>query len=1652
MSGKNDSNLKASGVSRNSEIKTPTWTFNAPTGDAKINIQKPYDSGKESVDKRPPTDSKKQNAFDANYLGPTDDNLNPVGLASKRSLQLSPLELPSNKRIAKNNEKEFGEKKYITQVSNFGDDDISMISPLKNSVSEFNDLEDMNNMIKSQKKVYETSIRNTSNAKQETSVSEDPIALSKDTFKKKEENLFSENVSPLPENPKGSGTPSKYASRTNKDGITNASNNSGLDSAAKKRFEAFSSKMTKTLQQKEMKKTKELEDKVNEQEEVIKDIQKNENALNYKTAPQNNGKPLQLGESMVGRNQDLLGQNEELIEQMHKLREQNEELNNEVQKLRDENDELKPLKEKFDDMKTNHDFLKSRNEVMKQEMENLEKKLEFKELENEQLLANNQELVDKLSQLSKNEPSDSKNLAFQEKIIEDLKKKLENYEGTLTENQDTIEDLHKKITTGDYNLSSKEGEINDLNDLMKKIQDKLNIDLSDKDDQIEKMTANINNLNKEVSALNSDIQELEDKTKKNDDGYKTEMQNLNDKILEARRDGLNKVKESHDKNNYYSQVTDAKAMQQEDTAKKLQTKASVLEEKNAKFRDELDAAKQEILEKNNVINRLNGEISDVEDQQKRMEFELNDMDTRMLIETGKKENEIAQVKMDIENLQREINKKDDEIAKLKEKLDDQHKKDQELKKEQNEQRSYKERDLSQKNDEIQNLNMIIQNYQTKSVMPPKEDYNTEVDRLKNKIEQLEDDLTLIDKKNSEISQLNVDILDLKNKLMKDTAEKDKEISTSNYKYVDETKALNQKIEDQKQEFNNQLVEKDKEITELNEKLKENEDQDISVLQKNDEILEKNDEIQLRDEEINEQKDKVESFKDFEDTIEQKNKEIDKLKSEIKTLKENTEKENTEKEKDILIKSLEDNINEIKENYEQKDKQQVEKISELENELQQKDKQKIELELQLENLIQQKEQPSEDSEKNKKALEDKTKLINALKEELIEYHKITKDIDNQKKIISLKDENIVILENQFKEMSDIISKNTQDNRENLNKIMKDKNNEINIQQKQNAQMQSQLDGLSQLKDNTELLDSLTSQVKVLNSNLNLKNKELESSKKVINFLNNKILQLEGNEKIIRNDLRQKGEEIEMLKRGSNTDYSVPERLPALAQEFGQKDENPEVTELKNQIDTLQVEIKSLKDLKSALATPQSDEVSNLKELIAMMNNKISNLDEQINTPDKTKKPDSYKNSSPKNEMVPAQKVHPGKTDLKEHDLSNFTEDAYSSNRKKDNNEVMQNKIDDLTDKLNAIMSVLPDMLPGKQGNNVSGHGTPKSQNKQREQLEYPTKDVDTMYQNTNPYYLNNKDFDTPTNDPFPVSRFLFTTDDVGSLKQWDIKTKNLEHDWGAIHKGGIHLICSTYNQKFLFTASWHGDQKQWSISNKSLVKDYKKVHKGFINNVKCSRCSSYLFTTERYGHMKMISIGEMIVQKEFEKVYDGWIWVMCVTNDSKYLLTSGDTGKIKQFDINTKTKISDWEQQDNQAEIYSMAVGNNDMTQFTGDENGWLKKWDLQTQMIIFDFGQIHKGYIWPILVTPCDNFMFTSGGDGQKAKFFEKWSLRKEILLEKSQNYLVSCVDCSKDSKWIFTLNGTTGIVTQMSTEDSNITESWGKLHQGSKLQCLNIC
>lgn len=63
---------------------------------------------------------------------------------------------------------------------------------------------------------------------------------------------------------------------------------------------------------------------------------------------------------------------------------------------------------------------------------------------------------------------------------------------------------------------------------------------------------------------------------------------------------------------------------------------------------------------------------------------------------------------------------------------------------------------------------------------------------------------------------------------------------------------------------------------------------------------------------------------------------------------------------------------------------------------------------------------------------------------------------------------------------------------------------------------------------------------------------------------------------------------------------------------------------------------------------------------------------------------------------------------------------------------------------------------------------------------------------------------------PDSKYLFTSDDRGHLKQYDVAKKELTSNLGQIHTGGIFSLVVTPDSEFLFTSTEYGILRQYKI--------------------------------------------------------------------------------------------------------------------------------------------------------------------------------------------------------------------------------------------------
>ena len=75
----------------------------------------------------------------------------------------------------------------------------------------------------------------------------------------------------------------------------------------------------------------------------------------------------------------------------------------------------------------------------------------------------------------------------------------------------------------------------------------------------------------------------------------------------------------------------------------------------------------------------------------------------------------------------------------------------------------------------------------------------------------------------------------------------------------------------------------------------------------------------------------------------------------------------------------------------------------------------------------------------------------------------------------------------------------------------------------------------------------------------------------------------------------------------------------------------------------------------------------------------------------------------------------------------------------------------------------------------------------------------------------------------IPKYLFTSDNKGKLKQYNIVQQKLMKDYGEVHPGDIRSIIATNNGRYLFTSDKDGYLKQWDIEQQKLMKDFGKIH-------------------------------------------------------------------------------------------------------------------------------------------------------------------------------------------------------------------------------------
>lgn len=83
------------------------------------------------------------------------------------------------------------------------------------------------------------------------------------------------------------------------------------------------------------------------------------------------------------------------------------------------------------------------------------------------------------------------------------------------------------------------------------------------------------------------------------------------------------------------------------------------------------------------------------------------------------------------------------------------------------------------------------------------------------------------------------------------------------------------------------------------------------------------------------------------------------------------------------------------------------------------------------------------------------------------------------------------------------------------------------------------------------------------------------------------------------------------------------------------------------------------------------------------------------------------------------------------------------------------------------------------------------------------------------------------------------------------------DYGHIHKGGIWSICCSPDDSYLFTSDDTGCIKQFNVKTKNLYKDHGQVDRAFIRSILITPNGQNLFVSDLNGKLMQFKINDKI---------------------------------------------------------------------------------------------------------------------------------------------------------------------------------------------------
>lgn len=294
----------------------------------------------------------------------------------------------------------------------------------------------------------------------------------------------------------------------------------------------------------------------------------------------------------------------------------------------------------------------------------------------------------------------------------------------------------------------------------------------------------------------------------------------------------------------------------------------------------------------------------------------------------------------------------------------------------------------------------------------------------------------------------------------------------------------------------------------------------------------------------------------------------------------------------------------------------------------------------------------------------------------------------------------------------------------------------------------------------------------------------------------------------------------------------------------------------------------------------------------------------------------------------------------------------------------------------------------------------------------------------------------------IGVYLFTADDLGNQKQFDIKDKVLVKEYKKVHKGPINSMAISSDSKLVFTSDGQGQMKQFELIKNELilVQDYKQVHDGEIWSIVSTPDQKYIFTADNEGYLKQWSINNKKLYEDYGQIHKDFIYSIVVTNDSQYLFTSDGAGHQKQFSIKYQSLVKDYGEI-HEGGIYSMTISSNSEDLFTSDNWGCLKQFSIHSQSLIRDYGKVHDSEIYCMTISFDSEYLFTSDYLGNVKKF----SIREGKLCHdfgKVHESEISVISVTPDSNYLFT-SDSLGNMKQFYISDNTLIKDYGKVHDG---------